>query len=441
MGGKIDKNMPKSKKLKVFLLVIIMILILLMVALYSSFGISKLAELSNVENLKAANATNNYIAISTPQEFMNIANNLSGNYILMNDIDMTGIDYTAIGNEDNPFTGKLNGNGYKISNIEDINYQRYDNNYYPVIGLFGNISGGTVENLIIKDLKIEDTGTENGRCIVGGLAGIVSNNAVISNVHIVGDSSIYLGMSRNVDSAGGLIGDVTGADILNCSTDINITAENNTINAVIGGLVGRVFSSSNIKEPNNIKECHSNSNIYVDFGNYSEVYRNYGNTIGGLIGEYFNEKKSIFRLEKSYSTGNIIATAGYLSYAGGLMGRCADVLNVSTGIKGTGTAYISNVYSRNNISIDAKDESHFANYVGGLIGHMNTNSNSKLNCTYASGNIEVLNNTETSYGIFRKGGLIGYNDYARSASSSYRLSNIGEVHRITTNRRSFIWKC
>lgn len=60
-----------------------------------------------------------WIHISTPEEFQKIADNLDGKYVLDADIDdwMSGnsTSYTPIGTPDMPFTGELDGAGHSIS--------------------------------------------------------------------------------------------------------------------------------------------------------------------------------------------------------------------------------------------------------------------------------------------------------------------------------------
>ena len=70
------------------------------------------------------------ITISTAEELQKIGTDnsypLSGNYVLEDDIDMTGIDFTPIGggmgtrgavSGDNVFTGTFDGQGHIISNL------------------------------------------------------------------------------------------------------------------------------------------------------------------------------------------------------------------------------------------------------------------------------------------------------------------------------------
>ena len=53
-----------------------------------------------------------YTLIKTADELQAMQDNLSGKYILMNDIDLAGYDWTAVGTYDNRFAGEFNGNGY-----------------------------------------------------------------------------------------------------------------------------------------------------------------------------------------------------------------------------------------------------------------------------------------------------------------------------------------
>ena len=59
-----------------------------------------------------------YTVIKTADDLSNIRNNLSGKYILMNDIDLSSIaNWDSIGDSSNAFSGILDGNGYVIKNL------------------------------------------------------------------------------------------------------------------------------------------------------------------------------------------------------------------------------------------------------------------------------------------------------------------------------------
>ena len=108
-----------------------------------------------------------YTVIKTAQDLDNIRNNLSGKYILMNDIDLSSYsNWDPIGeNNASAFNGILDGNGYTISNLT-IN--RPNENY---VGLFGVIKGSVeIKNLSLENIDIY------GENYVGGLAGSVQSS-------------------------------------------------------------------------------------------------------------------------------------------------------------------------------------------------------------------------------------------------------------------------
>lgn len=106
--------------------------------------------------------TPQYTPIYTKQDLNNIRNDLSGNYILMNDIEFTAEDFSEGGAFYNdgfgwlpigavtktPFAGEFNGNGHTISGLT-INKA-----YYNYCGLFG-VNRGVVTNLRIVDAHID----------------------------------------------------------------------------------------------------------------------------------------------------------------------------------------------------------------------------------------------------------------------------------------------
>ncbi len=119
-------------------------------------------------------------------------------FALVNDIDLSGIDFTPIGIYDsgNYFFGTLDGNGYRIKNIT-INVP--GNN-----ALFGML-GGSVLNLEI-----------DGGMIEGSCNGVFSSHAASGNALVMNCSS------RNVTvrgtRAGGIV-DNFGGSVINCVSE------------------------------------------------------------------------------------------------------------------------------------------------------------------------------------------------------------------------------
>ena len=92
-----------------------------------------------------------YIGIYTAEDLDNIRNNLSGKYILMNNIDLSSYDnWNPIGTSETPFTGELDGNGYAVENMTITAEQQEALN----AGLFGYIKNAIVKNLTIDNGKI-----------------------------------------------------------------------------------------------------------------------------------------------------------------------------------------------------------------------------------------------------------------------------------------------
>jgi hypothetical protein len=161
--------------------------------------------------------------ISSCADFENIANDLAGSYLLMNDLPCAGEENAImVGTNDNPFTGIFNGNGHTITVAIDV-----DDNY---IGLFRKLSGATIENVRIA-------GSVAGATAVGALAGVADD----STIKYVGSTATVTG---TVAAIGGLAGWISnGSQISNSYSHGNVNASG-TYGA--GGLVGTLFNGAGI---------------------------------------------------------------------------------------------------------------------------------------------------------------------------------------------------
>ena len=106
---------------------------------------------------------NDFIFISTAEQLNNIRNNLSGKYILTNDIDLSGYaEWTPIGTAASPFTGVLDGNGNTVKGVKVVSGS-------PNPGLIG-VNNGTIKTLAVIYASR-----------AGGVAGI--NNGTVTNCY------------------------------------------------------------------------------------------------------------------------------------------------------------------------------------------------------------------------------------------------------------------
>ena len=143
-----------------------------------------------------------YREIYTVDDLKNVANNLSGTYYLMNDLNLNGQEWTPLGNSSTPFKGKFYGNGHRISNIY-INTTKDDQ------GLFGVTDGALIE-------RLEVTGKVTGGTYAGGIVGRLTNNSTISYC-------INYATVTGAEQIGGIVGRVSGGAIEYCLNYGNVS--------------------------------------------------------------------------------------------------------------------------------------------------------------------------------------------------------------------------
>ena len=152
---------------------------------------------------------------------------------LTNDIDLTGVEWTPIGNEDIPFYGTFDGAGHTISGLH------IDKQEGVCCGLFGACVG-TIENLTV---------TGSITCVEGD-----DHSAV-----------------------GGIAGLVVGGHIENCKTDIIIDSNRLSLGMYAGGVVGNVQGHSTVSD------CLNRG--VMDANEYDFEFLTLGDIVGRWEGE------------------------------------------------------------------------------------------------------------------------------------------------------------
>ena len=181
------------------------------------------------------------VEIYTVQQLQAIAENPSGSYILMSDLDMTGIDWTPL-----DFSGIFDGNGHAIVNlflsetgketavVIDGNVKKYD---AYVAGLFGTLREAEVKNLNL--LNVRSLVAADVPCMVGGLTGF-AEWSTISDCTVTG--TLELRAHDRMFGVGGVVGYGTGT-VQNCNIDVTLICTDTDPNTLDEQFLGGVFAT------------------------------------------------------------------------------------------------------------------------------------------------------------------------------------------------------
>lgn len=181
-----------------------------------------------VSNGLEKNADGKYI-ISTGYDFAYVSENINelknSDFVLNSDIDMSVINnFVPIGGTVASFSGKLDGNGHKVQNLNV--------NSGAMSGLFGSLNGATISNIVIEKATVNSKGSHTGV-----LAGQIKNST-IQTVSIINSTvksaDIYSGV---------LAGSVSGGTVKGIS--IYDSAVNSTANYV-GAVAGYATEKSSV---------------------------------------------------------------------------------------------------------------------------------------------------------------------------------------------------
>ena len=208
----------------------------------------------------------NMTGISTRAQLAAIPDGATGYYVLLNNINLSGSDWTPICTSTG-FKGTFNGNGYKLSNIS-IAGDRGN------LGLFSLISGATIKNLKIDGFTVSH---QSGNA--GAVAGKVQGSSIIECVGVLNLNMTKTKTGSGADTSGGLTGyGVSTQTIRNCYVRGSITGPG-TLYGHLCGLSGyhvtniytsysAITSSGIVDDPIEDMSLASNSNCYYN----SDIY-------------------------------------------------------------------------------------------------------------------------------------------------------------------------
>ncbi|MDD4275550.1 MAG: GLUG motif-containing protein [Clostridia bacterium] len=383
----------------------------------------------DIQTLKLANSI---VSIS---DLNAIRQNLDGDYVLIEELDLTGINWVPIGTKTKPFTGTfyVESEG-KIKNLTITNYYEY-------AGFFGYVGeGAVIDGLIIENVNI--CSGANAGAIAGAIeSAIVTNSAVIgatgNNITESVIETQYVIPVSGYYNVGGLIGyanssTIGGQDLYEgCYVDnvkIMIPMVNKTVS--VGGLVGYTSDTTSV-----IK-CYTKTNITFLVGRSASTSTQY---IGGLVGQSNGIIESCYTLA-GYVIQNYNILAGY---AGGLVGyQTGGIISYSFaeasvtghyvgGIAGKLSGKLYESYSNNEIS---------AYRGGGLVGFFSMASALIANC-YTVSNMYTMDGASEISGIYAVTDSVNYVEYTlvisvmntSAGGTSYLYTNSSIYSNVTKN--------
>ena len=261
-----------------------------------------------------------YNLVFTATQLEAINNNLTGNFLLAQPLDLSSVaNWTPLA-EGTPYTGTFNGLGNAITGLT------INDSTDTYVGLFGQLStGGKIENVSLAGTVTASANNAQ----TGGLVGF-NNGGTISNVTSTATAS------DNGAMIGGLVGVNNGA-IQNASA---IGAVTGGLDDIVGGLVG---------------ENQSGGSITMSFAT-GAVTGGQGSQLGGLVA--VNDLGGTIYL--SFAAGPVSTIAGLGPQLGGLVGTNAgsisdsyavgsvtgsDSSSIAGGLVGVNTGGITNAYA------------------------------------------------------------------------------------------------
>ncbi|MFA6809281.1 MAG: GLUG motif-containing protein, partial [Eubacteriales bacterium] len=283
-----------------------------------SFPIVSFAEVTDRVDEIPDYYKNNFIAISTPEEFNDVRKDLDGNYYLANDIIFTD-EMFALG-------GEFYNNGAGFNPIGEDFSGVFDGMNYSIVGLLSNSRNAGVFKCVsgkVTRLNIVNYScsiiTASNNCVIGGIASSVIGPGSISYCNTSGQIELI----NSNGCVGGIVGEQEfGSVITKCFSSIDIICQNESGDmaqgsSVFGGISG--MCSGKIDNCGYIGNISKNK--IAEGGSIPIQYDN----IGGIAGSTFDSISYCYFAGTITYPGDSYGTAGYVSAT---LYRCFSINSV-----------------------------------------------------------------------------------------------------------------
>jgi len=339
-----------------------------------------------------------YTIITTADELQAMQYDLSGKYILMNDIDLSGYEWTPVGNNDmGPFKGVFNGNGKVVKNLS-INRPSE-----TMQGFFGNAS-----NAIIKNVGLENVDIISNEYTAGLLAGsddpssyMSYSTASITNCYVTGKlkaragvsglalklrgtvEACYTNVSISVSTGcnGGLIGYFGGGSIKNSYSEGNMDGMHSGMS---GGFIGEINNAV-------VENCYSS----VTSSSFCYGFACMVDSASTILNSYVNNEK----------TSNKYPPVGHNNSTGTVAGVSTKELNemISNGVlPKIADSLLTYSPTEFQVGVDSSDSSRISLNISFALTvpkiNLSTSDNARKSLEKIDELIKRVNTKQTEYG-------------------------------------------
>lgn len=302
---------------------------------------------------------------------------------LTSDIDLTGKDWTPIGQATNTYSdyvaygGTFDGGGHMVSGLAINNAKTYQ-------ALFGYVKGGTIRDLTVKGSVKTSTKSSSYA------AGIVSYGNPVTIKNCTNEVDVTASAKGYAAGVCAYLG--TGSKMESCANKGSVSGYGD----YVGGVAGTVTGSTTT-----ITGCF-NHGVVINTGKPGSMNYCTGGIAGGIA--------TGVTVERCGNTGNITST---LKRTGGIAGSAGGTINACFN---TGT--ITGIYG-----------------VGGIAGDSGT-SDAKVTGCYNTGDVKGVSPSASFKDTNAKGiggiiGGVGGTNYKASVSGCYNMGTVSNASTLT----------
>lgn len=387
--------------------------------------------LQNKDGNITENTVNGYMWVENLLQLQAMETKLDGNYALRNSIDANfsadseynyakdqtaGNGFASIGSADKNFTGKFDGLGYDIFDLNVKDGQDY-------AGLFGYVDGAIIRNFTLN------SGSVAGGANTGAAVGY-ANNSTISNIintaDVTGTSNVggLVGYAQNSkldglvntgtvtgtkSNIGGIAGNITSSSITGETYNLGaVNGDNTTFN--VGGIVGRADASTIGNKSENGEDV---------FVIYNELTVTGGYNVGGIAGQITDSNTAD---DKTMVVQNVANEGAVLAEGAKEDAYYYHTASAKAG-DDTGASYDSNTGI---VTINVK-----AANAGGIVGNAD---NASVSNAENSGNVTTAmtenSTTGNYYNAGNVGGIVGRAENTNITTVVNKENDVAGAHNI-----------